>query len=172
MQKENSRLKAIEVGQRQDQMDTVSNILSTKITLLNKTQVLGQLEDRTKAVATATEEHDKKLEAANRLADKIATTLDSAAASASLFHSSFWSRVGLSGWWPFVYCPTASLLLGSYGLPPSLLRNVGLFGLGMCFLETHWSRHHLTMSHRRSFCIFTFSHYRPCQRSPLPSDPR
>jgi hypothetical protein len=88
------------------------------------------VEKRTESISTATEEHEKKLEAAGLLADKITSTLDSAATSATAFQSSFASQLGLSGWWPFIYCPTASLLLGSYGLPPSLVRNVGLFGIG------------------------------------------
>lgn len=80
----------------------------------------------------AIEEHDKKIEASNILADKLVTVLDAAATSAESFQSSMVSRMGLSGWWPFLYCPTVSLLLGSYGLPPSFLRNIGLFGLGEC----------------------------------------
>lgn len=33
-------------------------------------------------------------------------------------------------WWPYIICPVASLTLGSYGLQPSLVRNLLLLGAG------------------------------------------
>ena len=33
-------------------------------------------------------------------------------------------------WWPYVACPAATLVLGSYGLAPSAVRNLALVGVG------------------------------------------
>lgn len=38
-----------------------------------------------------------------------------------------------AAWWPYVICPAVSLVLGSYGLPPSMLRNLGLIAAGEAF---------------------------------------
>lgn len=35
-----------------------------------------------------------------------------------------------SSWWPYLVCPAVTLVMGSYGLPPSVLRNMGLIALG------------------------------------------
>ena len=75
-------------------------------------------------------EHGEKLKQAQLRADQILGTLDSAASSATLFQSSVWRTFGFTGWWPYIYCPVASLVMGSYGLPPSASRNIVLVGLG------------------------------------------
>lgn len=36
-------------------------------------------------------------------------------------------------WWPYVICPAFSLVMGSYGLPPSVTRNIALIALGETF---------------------------------------
>lgn len=38
--------------------------------------------------------------------------------------------LGLSRWVPYIFCPAASLVMGSYGLPPSTARNILLISLG------------------------------------------
>lgn len=79
------------------------------------------------ALVSGYTEHDKKLKAAQARAEEILGTLDSVASSAK---TSLTRTLGLSGWWPYFYCPAASLFLGSYGLPPSAVRNIGLIALG------------------------------------------
>ena len=37
---------------------------------------------------------------------------------------------GMISWWPYVVCPVFTVGLGSYGLPPSPMRNLGLMMLG------------------------------------------
>lgn len=40
------------------------------------------------------------------------------------------SWAGVANWWPFIACPVASILAGSYQLKPSVRRNLGLLILG------------------------------------------
>jgi hypothetical protein len=69
--------------------------------------------------------HTQALEQAHRLSAGILETLELAA-------DTQYTRFQLSpgSWWPHIICPTASLILGSYGLPPSAMRNLGLLALG------------------------------------------
>ncbi len=57
--------------------------------------------------------------------------LETTAASAISVHDSL-SPLRLAGgrWWPYIVCPAASLVMGSYGLPPSAFRNLALVVLG------------------------------------------
>lgn len=43
---------------------------------------------------------------------------------------SYFQGLGLSGWVPYIVSPIVTLLLGSYGLGPSAIRNLGLVALG------------------------------------------
>lgn len=82
------------------------------------------------AMASGYEDHGERLKQAQRRADQILGTLDSAATSAASIQSSFSTSFGFHGWWPYIYCPLASLVMGSYGLPPSVTRNVMLLSIG------------------------------------------
>ncbi|GKT70894.1 nuclear membrane fusion protein kar5 [Colletotrichum tofieldiae] len=57
-------------------------------------------------------------------------TLDDMVASTSEVRGSLGYRSSWTSWLPYVICPAASLLMGSYGLPPSAVRNIGLIALG------------------------------------------
>ncbi|KAK7421528.1 hypothetical protein QQZ08_009943 [Neonectria magnoliae] len=74
--------------------------------------------------------HEGRLEQAQQKTAHILDTLDAATASAETFRSSIFSGFGLSGLWPCVLFPVASLVMGSYGLEPSMGRNIWLVGLG------------------------------------------
>jgi hypothetical protein len=91
---------------------------------------MHQLQIYVDAMSSRYNEHGKRLKEAQRRADEILGTLDSAASSAASFQNSISSTLGLKGWWPYIYCPLASLVMGSYGLPPSAMRNLVLVGLG------------------------------------------
>ena len=67
---------------------------------------------------------------ARNITNEILDTLESTASSATEIKGSLLRDSGARGWWPFVICPTASLVMGSYGLPPSAFRNLGLVALG------------------------------------------
>ncbi|CAM1506448.1 Fc.00g060890.m01.CDS01 [Cosmosporella sp. VM-42] len=88
---------------------------------------LGELAD---ALSVKYDTHDGRLERAQEKAEKILGILDNATTSALIFRSSMFSGFGLSGWWPYILCPAASLVMGSYGLEPSAMRNIWLVGLG------------------------------------------
>jgi hypothetical protein len=81
--------------------------------------------------------HEEALNAARRRAEEISRTLQSAADSASTFTGYMSSGLGLSKWLPYVYCPLASLFVGSYGLPPSAARNFVLIGIGKPKIPRH-----------------------------------
>ena len=56
-------------------------------------------------------------------------TLEAVSASAATVKKSLVSQPS-SKWWPFIICPAASLVMGSYGLPPSVMRNMFLVAFG------------------------------------------
>ncbi|PHH60735.1 hypothetical protein CDD81_1317 [Ophiocordyceps australis] len=91
---------------------------------------LEKLLDLAKALALKYEDHHESLKQAQRIASHVQHILDSVTASATSFRSSIIGGFGMGKWWPHVMCPVASLILGSYGLPPSAMRNILLIGLG------------------------------------------
>ena len=91
---------------------------------------MRNLEEQANNISLRYDEHSEQLRKAQSGADQILRILDTAAASASTLTSSFSSAFAIQGWWPYIYCPAASLLMGSYGLPPSAVRNIALFGIG------------------------------------------
>ena len=78
--------------------------------------------------------HEGSLDAAQQRAEELSNTLATAATSATAFEGYFSRGSGWMGWWPYIYCPAASLLMGSYGLPPSTARNFILISLGESIL--------------------------------------
>lgn len=70
------------------------------------------------------------LVAAHNLTNDILDTLEVTAATASQVSHSVSTQSYTSSWWPYIWCPAASLVLGSYGLPPSIGRNFILLVLG------------------------------------------
>lgn len=75
--------------------------------------------------------HTRLLVQANNMTVDMLDTLEATAAATSTIQNSFLRNYGeLGGWWPYIVCPAVSLVMGSYGLPPSIFRNIGLFTLG------------------------------------------
>lgn len=56
--------------------------------------------------------------------------LEATAAASTTIQQSYVARSAAAGWWPYFACPVISIIMGSYGLPPSILRNFGLFAFG------------------------------------------
>lgn len=86
------------------------------------------------AIATETlsekfEDHSSMLKQVSNITNDILDTLEETAVVASSVNESF-SRATTLRRWPFAIFPTATLVLGSYGLPPSILRNLALLALG------------------------------------------
>lgn len=93
--------------------------------------------------------HSRALdEAKNMTADlliTVAAVADNLAAIEDSRNSSLYD-LGISHWMPYIVSPIATLLLGSYGLAPSAIRNLSLVALGevVGFVVSHIQR--LTMS--------------------------
>lgn len=77
--------------------------------------------------------HNHLLSEAHNITSELLDTLEITATTAASFQGSIFEKYGESSWWPHIVCPAASLLMGSYGLPPSALRNFGLIVLGEVF---------------------------------------
>ncbi|KAL7913259.1 hypothetical protein GGI35DRAFT_491432 [Trichoderma velutinum] len=74
--------------------------------------------------------HHEQLVSAQQTASDLIDILDSASSSAVTLRSSIYGGFGWGSWWPHVFCPLMSLIVGSYGLPPSATRNIVLISLG------------------------------------------
>lgn len=85
---------------------------------------------KTEALSTKLEDHSSMLKQANNITNDILDALEETAAVASSVNQSFFMSATTRSWWPFVVFPAASLVMGSYGLPPSIMRNLGLLALG------------------------------------------
>ncbi|KAJ4306025.1 hypothetical protein N0V88_000820 [Collariella sp. IMI 366227] len=102
------------LAQRQDQVE----------------QGMDRLATATETLSTKLEGHSSMLKQANNITNDILDALEGTAAAASSLNESFFMRATTRSWWPFVIFPTASLVMGSYGLPPSIVRNIGLLVFG------------------------------------------
>ena len=76
--------------------------------------------------------HQQTLEESQAKSEAILGTLNQAGDSAEALQSSLPGRWGFLGSWPYLVCPAATLIMGSYGLPPSIFRNMGLIAMGEC----------------------------------------
>ncbi|KAF4979317.1 hypothetical protein FZEAL_4458 [Fusarium zealandicum] len=74
--------------------------------------------------------HEWRLDQAQRRTGQILEILDATAVSAAGFQNYVFGGFGLAGLWPYIVFPALSLTMGSYGLQPSLWRNLWLVGLG------------------------------------------
>ncbi|KAI1326581.1 hypothetical protein F5Y16DRAFT_374674 [Xylariaceae sp. FL0255] len=81
-------------------------------------------------LASNYEAHTNLLYHAQNMTDEILGSLGETAASAATVSSAFLKQNSFTSWWPYIWCPAASLVMGSYGLPPSILRNIGLIAFG------------------------------------------
>lgn len=83
-------------------------------------------------LSTQYDDHSHHLQRAQDLATGILDTLQDTADSAATVGEAMTRRSAVVSWWPYIWCPAASLVMGSYGLPPSAMRNMALVALGEC----------------------------------------
>ncbi|KAF4122189.1 Nuclear membrane fusion protein Kar5 [Geosmithia morbida] len=108
-------------------------------------QRMKLIETYASSISTRYEEHGEALALARHKTDQILGSLDYAAESAASFHKSLSASFTFRGWLPYIYCPLISLVMGSYGLNPSLPRNIVLAGVGevvgfvISHLDTTWA---------------------------------
>ncbi|KAI1338767.1 hypothetical protein F5Y15DRAFT_424288 [Xylariaceae sp. FL0016] len=84
----------------------------------------------TESLSTKYDDHKYQLQQAQDMTSDILDKLGDTATTATTVHDSILGRSSSISWWPYVWCPAVSLVMGSYGLPPSALRNAGLIALG------------------------------------------
>ncbi|KAL1913279.1 hypothetical protein Sste5344_000827 [Sporothrix stenoceras] len=115
---------------------------------------LSQLEGMAQTLFSDFDAHSRLLVQANNMTNDMLDTLEATAAATSTIQNSFRGYREMGGWWPYIVCPALSLVMGSYGLPPSILRNIGLFTLGeLAGAMVSFHNHLETMAD----VLFTFS---------------
>ncbi|KAI0204535.1 hypothetical protein F4808DRAFT_345920 [Astrocystis sublimbata] len=111
---EASRIRSADLVSRQDNLE----------------QGMQRLIDISDTLATKYDVHTDLLQQAQNITHEILNTLEYTAASATAMGGAFLGHRSLQSWWLYVWCPVVSLIMGSYGLPPSMLRNLALIALG------------------------------------------
>ncbi|KAI0973287.1 hypothetical protein F4678DRAFT_426348 [Xylaria arbuscula] len=91
---------------------------------------MQRLVDISDTLAMSYDVHTDLLQQAQNITHEILDKLEDTAASAAAVGQIFTGQNFLKSWWPYIWCPVVSLVVGSYGLPPSILRNMGLLALG------------------------------------------
>ena len=97
---------------------------------------MDRLTTATEILTMRQDDHARSLNEAQNLTNDILGTLDEVAASAMILEGAALSYLGGSGlfrWMSYIVSPVVTLMLGSYGLAPSALRNLGLVVLGEFF---------------------------------------
>ena len=91
---------------------------------------MNRLLDVTTNLSDKFTDHTLLLDQASNKTNQVLDTLEETAAKAESVNASLVREAVNAGWWPYIICPTVSLIMGSYGLPPSAFRNIGLLALG------------------------------------------
>ncbi|VBB80146.1 Putative protein of unknown function [Podospora comata] len=104
------------------------------VALAQRQDALEQGVDRilaaTEKLSDEVEDHTSMLKQAKNITNEILDALEETATAALTVNESMFKTATTKSWWPFLVCPSASLVLGSYGMPPSMLRNFGLLAFG------------------------------------------
>ncbi|KAI0907749.1 hypothetical protein F4823DRAFT_641072 [Ustulina deusta] len=108
-----SRIQAADLESKQDSLE----------------QGMQRLIDISDTLASKYDVHTDLLHQAQNITNEILDKLEDTAASAAVVGNLFLGQ-HLKSWWPYIWCPVVSMVVGSYGLPPSMLRNIGLLALG------------------------------------------
>ncbi len=90
-----------------------------------------------KQLSAQYELQSERVDQAGQRAGELLDILGEAASSAVLVRDSILHTSGFFDWWPYLVCPTASLIMGSYGLKPSGVRNIMLLVLGIISFPDH-----------------------------------
>jgi hypothetical protein len=80
------------------------------------------------------------LQQAGNITEEILDTLEQTSSIAFTMNKSVIKDAMSTTWWPHILWPAASLIMGSYGLPPSASRNIFLIFLGelVAFSASHF----------------------------------
>ncbi|KAH7239182.1 hypothetical protein BKA59DRAFT_532004 [Fusarium tricinctum] len=110
-------------------MTALSVAVGSSVTLRNH-MGMGRLEELADDLLVKYDNHESRLDQALRKSNQVLDILDATAASATGLQGYVFGGFGLSRLWPYIFCPILSLAMGSYGLSPSLGRNLWLIGFG------------------------------------------
>ncbi|KAK7932642.1 hypothetical protein PG985_003354 [Apiospora marii] len=91
---------------------------------------MQRLADLTSDLSSKHDDHAQLLHQAKSMTHEILDTLHETAASAATVEEALSKKSPVSSLWPYIWCPAASLVMGSYGMPPSVVRNLVLVALG------------------------------------------
>ncbi|KAI8964544.1 hypothetical protein F5Y11DRAFT_345479 [Daldinia sp. FL1419] len=122
---------SVSAGQLQTQIE-LSRLQAAELESRQNTLEKGmrRLLNITENLAVYYDDHASSLQQARNITNDIFEALEGTAASASRIGNSFLKQSPTLSWWPYIWCPATSLVLGSYGLPPSAMRNLVLLALG------------------------------------------
>ncbi|KAK3349367.1 hypothetical protein B0T25DRAFT_547849 [Lasiosphaeria hispida] len=93
-------------------------------------QNMDRLIATTEKLSTNHEHHTLMLTQAANMTSELLDTLEETSSKAQSLNRSLIVDAMSGSWWPYVLCPAGFLILGSYGLPPSAGRNIGLLATG------------------------------------------
>lgn len=94
---------------------------------------LDRLTETTDYLSTKHIEHANAITSAQNMTEEILEILEGVAGTAARIEEadrSRWGGMGLRAWVPYIISPVATILLGNYGLSPSVSGNLGLAALG------------------------------------------
>ena len=90
---------------------------------------MGKLSNLADRITEKQRSHELLMESTPNRTFEILGSLETATSSVSALQMPL-VQLGWTSWVPYIVCPTASLVLGSYGLPPSMTRNLLLLSIG------------------------------------------
>jgi hypothetical protein len=115
---------------KQEKIEAASFSPTIERYFANHLKGMGRLEELADDLLVKYENHESQLDQALRKSSQVLDILDATAASVAGLQGYVFGGFGLSRLWPYIFCPILSLAMGSYGLSPSLGRNLWLIGLG------------------------------------------
>ncbi|KAF3761484.1 hypothetical protein M406DRAFT_265687 [Cryphonectria parasitica EP155] len=130
-------LSRFEVGALHSQQQALSSNLDTLITI-------------TERLSVKYNDHLDTIDEAKNMTNEILETLEGVAGTAATIEKAskfqWWGGLDFSIWVPCTVSPVATLLFGSYGLEPSVMRNLALASLGEIIGISISSLYHFTVS--------------------------
>ncbi|QUC22001.1 uncharacterized protein UV8b_06242 [Ustilaginoidea virens] len=112
-----------QLAKHEDQMHSVSRRQEQVL------QTMGKLSNLADRITEKQRSHELLMESTQNRTFEILGSLETATSSVSALQMPL-VQLGWTSWVPYIVCPTASLVLGSYGLPPSMTRNLLLLSIG------------------------------------------
>lgn len=91
---------------------------------------MAELERSANAINHHQKDQHQQLEKSHVMSQELLLSLSEMASSTASLRRVMFAGINWSGLWPYVICPVTTLLVGSYKVAPSAMRNLALLGLG------------------------------------------